>query len=919
MSQHQSIFTVLLCFFLLAAATDLSIQQQTNHVYNWGRNLDSELGILLENSIPLPKHLPNIEAKLKSIDSTGFYNDSNIQIIQGYKFTYFISNSFDNNTQKFIEYSKLLGCGYNGDFTLGAYVPIIISDPIPPYRYTAIGEQNGNYKNNQNNLYGKTIRFMSCSISCLMVANDGLVYIHNAGSSNYLDYYLVPTLPKTLNPPETPQVTIQLNYTKVAVCGTELGKETFFALSDTGYLYVWGGSPSNGYLLRGDGTQTTALALLNLRNVTDVYCKGALVVAIANNKMYFWGAYDSNTYLTPAEQDTSTISLYNYTIIKVTTSGTHVLLLTENGNVYGMGYNNQGQINGNGNTPLVVNSLFNITSLIAGGQKRIKDIYANGPNSSGALTEDNLLYTWGSDGIGRTGGSLPQLIALPEDDNKVLHASISNNFGYMLTTNRKIYGFGLNSYDAQLCDGSLKNSPTPLKLTNGSDSSVIEFSNYENKTAIQIVSGGSHNLLLLGDGSLYIWGRCFSRMSTIPDGNQDVKLPPTLLPSSLFNGEKIISVDSKNVHIAVLTSNGNVYTWGDATNYKLGNKNNQGAVATPFKVDLPIPAKAIAVGSQHTIILLNNGSLIGVGGNDKGQLGIGYLSTSEVDFKLADTSAVPTNDDIIQIACTQSTSYIVTRSGRLYSTGDNTEGVANGGSQPSNIKQFTQVTSVGRVTKIITGANRSAFVIAVDGRAFNLNVGVSQITLPNPSDQLVINGAIAYSNAFIITSKRNVYGRGGNNAFQISNDNTVISSSSMIKYNGNINGEIPYLISITSGNSGSTSIQLVTVKEYQCFGKNSTDFSKVCSGRGICLTENVCQCFSPYSGDDCSVACFGKSKDDSTVCSGHGQCIGLDKCQCNQGYFGEKCQYVSCYGNEEKLGYTRNLCVKINNVLLNNS
>ncbi|KAL9644173.1 hypothetical protein ABK040_005637 [Willaertia magna] len=878
-------------FFLLIS--DITFQQEINHAYNWGRNQDRELGILLpDTNIYTPKHLPNIESQLKSIDSTGFYNDSKIQIFQGMKFTYFSSNSFDNSTKKFQNYSILLGCGYNGDKYLGLYTPITISNPTLPFRYTEGGADN-DYRTIGTTMYGKSVKEMSCLFSCLIVANDNLVYLHKYGDET-LDYSLEQNLPKTMLHPDL-DVTVQLNYTKVVVCGNALNQETFFVTTDSGFLFVWG-NPNGGK--RGDGSLSYDLVLHPLRNVTDISCGNlqnnvAVIAVTSDNKVFYWGSMsplfswpnDQLLVDTPTLLDISVITGDSDRVIKVKHSGNHALLLTEKGMVYSFGADDNGQVTGvSGGSN--VKTLFNITQSIAGGYKRIKEIYVGGATSSGALTEDNLLYTWGA-GYGRgrasNGGSSPQLVGLPEDDNKVLYASISNDFGFILTTNRKVYGFG-NNEDSMVCDGSLKIASSPMKLTNDSDNSVIDFKNHsENKTAIQIVSGGSHTLLLLGDGSLYIWGRCFSRMSTILDGNQDVYLPATLLPSSLFNGERIISVDSKNVHIAVLTSNGNVYTWGDATNYKLGNSNNQGAIGTPIKVDLPLPANAIAVGAEYTLILLTNGNLIGVGSNTKGQLGLGTDNTVESEFKPASNIQTITSegDEIIQIACTSSTSYIVTRSGKLYSAGDNTGGIANGDEQPSTINYFTQVTGIpSRVTKIITGAVGSALIITVDGKAYKLMNPISEIrpATADSSDQFIVNGAISYSNAFIITSKKRLYGGGSNNAFQITtnsiqNDYPLNNPLQEYAMTVNFGGEMPHLISITSGFSGATSIQLVTVKEYQCFGKNSSDYSKVCNGNG---------------------------------------------CQCNQGYFGDKCQLVSCYGNEEKFGYTNRLCLKINNVLLNN-
>ncbi|KAL9644149.1 hypothetical protein ABK040_005613 [Willaertia magna] len=657
---HLSIIPFFFFFFFFLFIS-ITFQQEINHIFNWGRNHDRELGILLpDTNIYTPKHLPNIESQLKSIDSTGFYNDTKIQIFQGIKFTYFSSNSFDNSTKKYLDYSILLGCGYNGDKYLGLYTPITVSNPTLPFRYSWGADYD--YRTLGTTMYGKTVK-------------EIIGY-------ETLNYEVVTTLPKTMSHPDLPNVIVKLNYTKVAVCGNALNQETFFVTTDSGFLFVWG--DANGGK-RGDGSGFNSNPVLHpLRNVTDIVCGNlqtnvAVMAITSDNNVYYWGSMiaivpwpnGQPQVNSPTLLDISVITGDFDKVVKIKHSGRHALLLTEKGMVYGFGGDDARQVSGQtefSGSP--VPPLFNVTQLIAGGMKRIKEIYVGGETSSGVLTEDNLLYTWGT-GFGRgrasNGGSSPQLVELPEDDNKVLYAST--------------------------------------------------------------------------------------------DGNEDVYLPATLLSSSLFNGEKIISVDSKYRHIAVLTSNGNVYTWGDSTNYKLGNKNNQGAIGTPIKVDLSLPAKAIAL----------------------------YCHTF----------------------------------GKLYSAGDNAGGIANGLAQPATINTFTMVSGISGVTKIITGADGSALIITVDGKAYKLNNPISKIYPNDGSDQFIINGAITYYNVFLITSKKRLYGGGSNNAYQMTthplDSDYPLAPAQLYPMTVDFGGEMPHLISITSGFSGATSIQLVTVKEYQCF------------------------------------------------------------------------------------------------------
>jgi hypothetical protein len=75
-----------------------------------------------------------------------------------------------------------------------------------------------------------------------------------------------------------------------------------------------------------------------------------------------------------------------------------------------------------------------------------------------------------------------------------------------------------------------------------------------------------------------------------------------------------------------------------------------------------------------------------------------------------------------------------------------------------------------------------------------------------------------------------------------------------------------------------------------CYGYNTTDPS-VCSGNGICISTDDCQCKEGYKGYTCNLfSCFGTQNDDIKVCSGNGICssIGkintnIDSCKCNLG------------------------------------
>ncbi len=75
--------------------------------------------------------------------------------------------------------------------------------------------------------------------------------------------------------------------------------------------------------------------------------------------------------------------------------------------------------------------------------------------------------------------------------------------------------------------------------------------------------------------------------------------------------------------------------------------------------------------------------------------------------------------------------------------------------------------------------------------------------------------------------------------------------------------------------------------------KNST----VCSGNGLCVATDTCQCHNGYGGVFCSLNnCFGVLSNESSVCSGHGACMAQSKCDCKSGFGGNDCSLNICFG-----------------------
>src|SRR5690606_39170620 len=80
-----------------------------------------------------------------------------------------------------------------------------------------------------------------------------------------------------------------------------------------------------------------------------------------------------------------------------------------------------------------------------------------------------------------------------------------------------------------------------------------------------------------------------------------------------------------------------------------------------------------------------------------------------------------------------------------------------------------------------------------------------------------------------------------------------------------------------------------------CFGLPPNN-PQVCSGRGKCIDDDVCECTGSI-GYECEIPlCFEIPANVSSVCSAHGSCKLPDHCECDENWLGEKCDIPKCFG-----------------------
>lgn len=312
----------------------------------------------------------------------------------------------------------------------------------------------------------------------------------------------------------------------------------------------------------------------------------------------------------------------------------HSFALNNQGEVWGWGLNNRGQL-GDGtfttrNTATRISALDGFSMISSGLTQNI------------GLRADGTVWTWGQDSYG-INLSLQAVAGL---DHIV---SISTGLGHFvaLKEDGTVWTWGNNGF-GQLGTGTINSSATPVQVSGLS--SVVS------------IAGGYYNTMALKeDGTVWIWG----------DGSRGILgYNPTaeykqLIPLQIQGLANIIQIDFSYMHGAALKKDGTVWTWGFNANGQLGNGSTYDAPA-PAKVQNLSNIIKISSSYAHNLALTNEGEVWSWGDNAQGELG---------DGTIVQTRLVPVRsahlEGIVDIEAAEFYSYAVKQDGSMWAWGIN--------------------------------------------------------------------------------------------------------------------------------------------------------------------------------------------------------------------------------------------------------
>ncbi|KAL0573115.1 hypothetical protein V5O48_008837 [Marasmius crinis-equi] len=213
----------------------------------------------------------------------------------------------------------------------------------------------------------------------------------------------------------------------------------------------------------------------------------------------------------------------------------------------------------------------------------------------------------------------------------------------------------------------------------------------ENFRAVQVATGDSICAAVSEQGDLRVWGsfRVNEGSLGFSTGLKHQFLPVPILEDQLLSKpgdkEKVSSITAGVNHLLVLTTHGNIYTWGAGEQAQLGRK-----VLERRKIHGTIPekvtlgnrlrkGKVIGAGSFHSFAVDDSGDVWGWGLNTMGQTGTGYETSEDAQIQLPTkvrrlSKEELNGDTVVQIVGGEHHTLFLTEAGKVYACGRSNAG-----------------------------------------------------------------------------------------------------------------------------------------------------------------------------------------------------------------------------------------------------
>ncbi len=331
-----------------------------------------------------------------------------------------------------------------------------------------------------------------------------------------------------------------------------------------------------------------------------------------------------------------------------------------------------------------------------------------GPSGRGPTT---TVYRWGV--VGNKGKIAQLELSTPTKiggiTGRIVQIATSNSDGYAMSSTGAVYAWGVNSF-GELGDGLLTPYETrAVKVRFPAGVRIVSLANpmpFDAALAIDstghawgwglnaahdlclsglvhvrpeklplrrvsLATGARTHSLIYSEDTLYACGS--GDAGELGNGSTaTVSVPTPVL--GLPKRQRITELTSSWEGSGALLADGSYYNWGYNAAGQLGDGTTTDR-AVPVKVELRSPVAHVFQGGSgplngQTIAILNDGSVWTWGNNDRGQLGTGSETSSDLPVRVH----VPRGVTFADVASGGYASYAIDTTGRLWAWGDNRNG-----------------------------------------------------------------------------------------------------------------------------------------------------------------------------------------------------------------------------------------------------
>eukprot|EP00536_Pseudo-nitzschia_multiseries_P017830 jgi/Psemu1/264537/estExt_Genewise1Plus.C_18540006 len=233
----------------------------------------------------------------------------------------------------------------------------------------------------------------------------------------------------------------------------------------------------------------------------------------------------------------------------------------------------------------------------------------------------------------------------------------------------------------------------------------------------QIACGSGHTVVLSTEGEVYTWGR--GDDGRLGHGDNGWKYVPRITRS--LERQVVTQVTCGSYHTAAVAGNGDLYTWGGGMYGKLGHGNEAGH-STPKRVDAlkGLTVSQIACGSRHTAIVTSSGAIYTWGDKENGVVGHGDTEGHQYTPKLIQRLA---EKRIVQLSACGFHTGCLTADGELFTWGEGKFGrLGHGVERNCYVPRLVETLVEKNPRQLSCGGFHTA-VVTEDGRLYTFGGG----------------------------------------------------------------------------------------------------------------------------------------------------------------------------------------------------